>query len=416
MRLVYSIGIWFYTLGIRLAAFFGHRKARQMVRGWRRWRDELANLDERPVVWFHASSLGEFEQARPVLERYLELHPDQQVLLTFFSPSGYEVRKNYPLAQAVCYLPPDLPYTVFWFTMRLIGLQAAFFVKYDFWFNYLARLHEAEVPTYLFSSIFRQEQYFFRPGGRWFLKQLRDCYTHIFVQNEESLQLLKSHGVERCSLAGDTRFDRVHQIAEAAERNEVVEAFLKDHDGKVLVCGSTWPPDEELIAKLKVDSLKLKVILAPHVISEEHLRQIEVLFPGSSRYSRLSSDSSLSSSSSLSSGVLIIDNIGLLSKLYRYADVAYIGGGFGAGIHNILEAVTFGKPVLFGPNYHKFQEAKDIIACGGGFTHSDYSRLSANLLPLLTDADAYRRASQACLDYMNANLGSTDKIIPKLVK
>ena len=414
MRFIYTIGIWFYTLGIRLTALFGHQKARQMVHGWRRWRDELANLDERPVVWFHAASLGEFEQARPVLERYLERHPEQQVLLTFFSPSGYEVRKNYPLAQAVCYLPPDLPLTVMWFTMHLIDLRAVFFVKYDFWFNYLNKLRQAHIPTYLISSIFRPSQYFFRPWGRWFLRQLKDCYTHIFVQNEESMQLLKTHGVERCTMAGDTRFDRVHQIAEAAERNEVVEAFLKGHDGKVLVCGSTWPPDEELIAKLKVESLKLKVILAPHVIGEEHLRQIEQMFPGCVRYSRFSSDSS---SSSLSSGVLIIDNIGLLSKLYRYADIAYIGGGFGVGIHNILEAVTFGKPVFFGPNYHKFQEAKDIIACGGGWSiRGEYDMVEGEFKHLLTHPDELQRASQACLDYMSANLGSTEKILSTIEK
>ncbi|MBP5528176.1 MAG: 3-deoxy-D-manno-octulosonic acid transferase [Bacteroidales bacterium] len=419
MRIIYTIGIWFYTLGIRVAALFGHTKARQMVRGWHRWRDELANLDERPVVWFHAASLGEFEQTRPVLERYLELHPEQQVLLTFFSPSGYEVRKNYPKAQAVCYLPPDLPYNVFWFTIRLIDLRAVFFVKYDFWFNYLIKLREANIPVYLFSAIFRPEQYFFKPWGRWYLQRLKDCYTHIFVQNEESLQLLRSHGVERCSRAGDTRFDRVHQIAEAAERNEVVEAFLKGHDGKVLVCGSTWPPDETLISDcvsaLMRDCVSaIKIILAPHVISEEHLKQIEQFFPDSVRYSVLKD---LKDSKDFKDHkVLIIDNIGLLSKLYRYADVAYIGGGFGVGIHNILEAVTFGKPVLFGPNYHKFQEAHDIIARGGGFTHSDHDLLAKNLLPLLTDGDAYRRASEACLEYMNANLGSTDIIIDTLEK
>ena len=428
MRIIYTIGIWFYTLGIRVAALFGHTKARQMVRGWHRWRDELANLDERPVVWFHAASLGEFEQTRPVLERYLELYPEQQVLLTFFSPSGYEVRKNYPKAQAVCYLPPDLPYNVFWFTIRLIDLRAVFFVKYDFWFNFLIKLREANIPVYLFSAIFRPDQYFFKPWGRWYLQRLKECYTHIFVQNEESLELLRSHGVEHCSRAGDTRFDRVHQIAEAAERNEMVERFLYSsptatrrspspepgEESKVLVCGSTWPPDEELISKLRTPNSELRIILAPHVISEEHLKQIETLFPDSVRYSVLKD---LKNSKDLKDlRVLIIDNIGLLSKLYRYADVAYIGGGFGVGIHNILEAVTFGKPVLFGPHYHKFQEAHDIIACGGGFTHSNGDQLSKNLQALLADGDAYRRASEACLEYMNANLGSTDIIINTLEK
>lgn len=406
MRLFYTIGIWFYCFGVHVAAFFGHRNARLMLRGWHHWGEELRKLDGRPVVWFHAASLGEFEQARPVLESYIGKHPEQQVLLTFFSPSGYEVRKNYPMAQAVCYLPPDLPLTVHCFTKRIKNLQAVFFVKYDFWFNYLAALKRRGTPTYIFSAIFRPNQYFFKPWGRWFLRQLKHCYTHLFVQNEESLRLLREHGVEHCTLAGDTRFDRVHQIALAAEGNDTVERFLDGHNGKVLVCGSTWPPDEELLARLQVTDYRLRIILAPHVISEEHLQQIEKHFPDSVRYSRLSGDPEPSGKQTL-----IIDNIGMLSKLYRYADVAYIGGGFGVGIHNILEAVTFGKPVLFGPNYGKFQEAKDIIARGGGWSHSCQDELIAHITPLLTDTEAYRKASQACTDYMNANLGSTDKIL-----
>ena len=409
MRVIYTIGIWFYGLGVHVAALFGHRNARLMLQGWHHWKEALAKLDGRPVAWFHAASLGEFEQARPVLERYLERHPDHQVLLTFFSPSGYEVRKNYPKAQAVCYLPPDLPLTVRCFTKHIHNLQAVFFVKYDFWFNYLGVLRNANVPVYLFSAIFRPDQYFFRWYGRWFRRQLKECYTHIFVQNDESLQLLKTHGVEQCSLAGDTRFDRVHQIAVAAESDEKVERWLEGYDGKVLVGGSTWPPDEELIAEKVKD---IKIILAPHVINEEHLCQIERLFPDSVRYSVLKDPKDFKDLKDLKEiKTLIIDNIGMLSKLYRYATVAYIGGGFGVGIHNILEAVTFGKPVLFGPNYHKFQEARDIIARGGGFCHHNGAELRHNLEPLLNDPAALEKASQACLEYMQANLGTTDKIM-----
>jgi len=416
MRLLYTIGISLYTFGIRVAALFGHRNARLMVKGWRKWRQETAKLGNKPMAWFHASSLGEFEQARPVLERYRELNPEHQVLLTFFSPSGYEVRKKYASAEAVCYLPPDLPGNA----KKLIGqldLRAAFFVKYDFWFNYLITLRNAKVPTYIFSAIFRPGQYFFKPWGRWFLNRLRDCYTHIFVQNDETLNLLREHGVEHCSLAGDTRFDRVHQIAEAAERDEVVEAWLNagndealPHPAKVLVCGSTWPPDEELIAQLDVE----KIILAPHVIGEDHLSQIERLFTDSIRYSAVKA--AKGTKAIAPAKVLIIDNIGLLSKLYRYAHVAYIGGGFGSGIHNILEAVTFGKPVLFGPNYRKFKEAHDILAKGGGFTHADSATLQRNLAPLMEDDKEYGNASQACTDYMNANLGSTGKILSTIEK
>ena len=422
MRLFYTIGIGFYTLGIRLAALFGHTKARQMVGGWKVVSGQWSVASGKPVAWFHAASLGEFEQARPVLERYKAQHPDSRIIVTFFSPSGYEVRKNYSQADVVRYLPMDTPRNVRRF-LDTYRPTVAFFVKYEFWYNYLDELRRRGVPTYIFSAIFRPDQYFFKWYGGWFRRQLKECFAHLFVQNEESLHLLKSHGIDRYSLAGDTRFDRVHQIAQAAERDATVDAWLDGYEGKVLVGGSTWPPDEELLTQtIKQSSNQaIRIILAPHVISEEHLKQIEQIFPESIRYSKVTEllsnkvTESHSETQSLSHPdthqVLIIDNIGLLSKLYRYADVAYIGGGFGVGIHNILEAVTFGKPVLFGPNYHKFQEAHDIIARGGGFSHSDGTQLVENLQPLLTDTDAYRRASQACLDYMDANLGSTDKIL-----
>lgn len=396
-----------YTLGIRVVALCGHRNAQLMVKGWKaesgKWKVESG----KPTVWFHAASLGEFEQARPVLEAFRERHPDYKVLVTFFSPSGYEVRKNYAGADTVRYLPMDTPRNVRRF-LDFYKPDVVFFVKYEFWFNYLGALKKRGIPTYIFSAIFRKDQYFFKWYGGWFRRQLKDCFTHLFVQNAESLQLLRSHGIEACSIAGDTRFDRVHQIALAAEGNEVVDRWLEgSRECKVLVAGSTWPPDEELLSKVTTE---LKIILAPHVINEEHLRQVERLFPDSVRYSVLKGSKDTNNSK-----VLIIDNIGMLSKLYRYADVAYIGGGFGVGIHNILEAVTFGKPVLFGPNYHKFQEAHDIIARGGGWSVKDGTS-NAVLERLLTDEEAYQKASQACTDYMNENLGSTDIILKEIEK
>ena len=406
MRVIYTIGIGLYTLGIRMAALFGHSKARQMVEGWKHWSEAVDRLKtDKKTVWFHAASLGEFEQARPVLEAYRHRHPDEQVLVTFFSPSGYEVRKNYAQAETVCYLPMDTPHNVRRFVSR-VNPYKVFFVKYEFWYNYLNTLRQRSIPTYIFSAIFRPEQYFFKPWGRWFVRQLHDCFTHLFVQNEESLELLRSHGISHCSLAGDTRYDRVHQIAQAAEPDAVVECFLQGHDGPVLVAGSTWPPDEQLLARLRESKewFPKRMIIAPHMIHEEHLRSIEALFPDSVRYSRLSS------STSTTSQVLIIDNIGLLSKLYRYATVAYIGGGFGVGIHNILEAVAYGKPVVFGPNYHKFQEAHDIIDLGGGMTVNEHPDVSL-LRKWFTDVEVYRAASDACLQLMRRNLGSTDKIL-----
>lgn len=413
MRILYTIGIWFYTLGIRLAALLGHRNAGLMVKGWGETKEKLMQLQPgRPTAWFHAASLGEFEQARPVIEAYRQQHPGHQVLVTFFSPSGYEIRKNYAQAEAVCYLPPDLPRKI----RRLINIahpKVVFFVKYEFWFNYLRILRRKHIPTYIFSTIFRPNQYFFKWYGSFFRKQLALGFTHLFVQNEESLQLLKSHGITQCSLAGDTRFDRVHQIAEAAARNEKVEQWLSTAESgtKVIIAGSSWPPDEELISKyIETSPLPLRVILAPHVISEEHIKQIEGQFADSVRYSQLADNASPSAK------ILIIDNMGMLSQLYRYADVAYIGGGFGVGIHNILEAVTFGKPVLFGPNFHKFKEARDIIALGGGWSHSTFDQLKAHLDTLLMQPDAYQKALQACTQYMQQNLGSTSIILNNIEK
>ena len=413
MRILYTIGIGFYTLGVRMAALCGHRNARLMVKGWKEWKVK-SEKNGAPVAWFHAASLGEFEQARPVLEAFRQRHPDYKVVVTFFSPSGYEVRKNYAEADLVRYLPMDLPGNV----RRLLDTvkpSVVFFVKYEFWYNYLDELRKRGIPTYIFSTIFRPSQYFFKWYGGWFRKQLRTCFKHLFVQNEESLHLLQGIGIEHCTIAGDTRFDRVHQIALACESNEVVERWLGDNDECVIVGGSTWPPDEEILSRFaKMPPRPLRLILAPHVISEEHLKQIEERFPDSVRYSVLKD---LKHSKGLKDHkVLIIDNIGMLSKLYRYADVAYIGGGFGVGIHNILEAVTFGKPVLFGPNYQKFQEARDIIACGGGWSVDSADSLLHILGPLVSDPHKRELPSQACTHYMERNLGSTDKILSTIEK
>lgn len=413
MLIIYTIAIHLYTLGIRTAALFGHSKARQMVAGWKEVPAALAKLAKgKPTVWFHAASLGEFEQARPVLEAYRQRHPECQVLVTFFSPSGYEVRKNYTQAEAVCYLPMDTPGNVRRF-LDAAHPDKVFFVKYEFWYNYLNALRQRGIDTYIFSAIFRPEQYFFKPWGRWFIRLLRECFTHLFVQNEESLSLLKGHGISRCSLAGDTRYDRVNQIVQAAERDAVVEKFLEGYDGKVLVAGSTWPPDEQLLARLR-ESKKWfpeRIVIAPHEIHEEHLRSIEALFPDSIRYSECINALTQSHNNTFThSKVLIIDNIGLLSKLYRYATVAYIGGGFGVGIHNILEAVAYGKPVVFGPNYHKFQEAHDLIDLGGCMIVDEHPDVSF-LRKLFTDDDIYHAASDACMQLMRRNLGSTDIIL-----
>lgn len=416
-HILYNTGIALYGAAVRLAAFW-NTKARQMAKGWKAtWGSPRL---ERPTAWFHAASLGEYEQARPVIAHFRQEHPDYRVWVTFFSPSGYEVRKNTTEADRVTYLPIDTPNNARRL-VELINPSVAIFVKYDFWFNTLRELRRRGVPTFIVSAIFRPSHYFFKPYGGWFRRQL-DCFTHIFVQNDESLRLLRSHGIERCSLTGDTRFDRVSEIAQSCPDDPVVEHFLQNAEGgtKCLIAGSSWEPDEQNL-KLWLDCCQRKpmLILAPHVISESHLAKIEQLYGGESctRYSQLAEAlKHPSTQAPKHSSILIIDNIGLLSRLYRYADVAYIGGGFGRGIHNILEAVTYGKPVVFGPNHRKFQEAVDLIGRGGAFAYTKADELPPLLDRLLTDQATHDRAADVCRRYMEANIGCTGKIISTVNK
>ncbi len=409
MRILYSLAISIYALGVRCAAPF-NEKAALMRKGWKRWAAKFPKerLGNAKTAWFHASSLGEFEQARPVMEQFRRQHPEYKIVLTFFSPSGYEIRKDYDGADIVCYLPPDTQRNARRL-MQLMHPDIAMFVKYDFWFNYLASLQRRGTPTYLFSSIFRSSQYFFKWYGSWFAKQLQ-CYRHIFVQNDESIKLLRSICVSRCSIAGDTRFDRVNQIAQQAKSFDAVQRFAGTLP--VLMAGSSWEPDEANIKHFVDNHNKpLKVILAPHVISQSHLEHIEHLFTPQCcvRYSQLAApdaDTALAQRQ-----VLIIDNIGMLSSLYRYATVAYIGGGFGKGIHNTLEAAIYGCPVCFGPNYLKFQEARELIDCGGAMSYDNADTLIAILATWLDDPQQYAKAAQACNSYMQSHLGATETIL-----
>lgn len=412
MRTLYSIGIFFYSLAVRLASLFNN-KAALMCTGWKQWLNILSafktNCENSKIAWFHAASLGEFEQARPVLEKFRSQHPDYKVCLTFFSPSGYEVRKNYSLADAVMYLPPDTRINA----RRLVETMKpniAFFVKYEFWFNYLHQLQKNNTPTYLFSAIFRPSQYFFKWYGRWFAKQLH-CYNHIFVQNNDSLSLLRTAGMQHCSLAGDTRFDRVADIAKQAKVFPPIESFI-DNDIPVLMAGSSWEPDEKCIKDFfdRYDN-PIKVILAPHVISENHLSQIEKMFGSDNciRYSQFNTQIP-----STKKNILIIDNIGMLSSLYRYATIACVGGGFGKGIHNVLEAAIFAKPVCFGPNHAKFKEAVDLLHCGAAKSFDNSDQLYSILSSWLDNANNYQSSAEAAKKYMDDNLGSTDIILNQI--
>ncbi len=406
MNILYSIGIYIYGFGIKIASLFSE-KARMWVRGrynlMSTARSKIAD-DGRKCVWIHASSMGEFEQARPVLEGIRSHFPDHRIVVTFFSPSGYEIRKDYPYADAVLYLPLDTRRNARRF-IDIINPQVALFVKYDFWFNFLRELKKRQVPTFIFSAIFRPSQFFFKPYGKWFRRQL-EVFTHFFVQNEESLQLLKGIGYNNVTIAGDTRFDRVIQIASNVKENPIVERFLS---GKTaIVAGSTWPPDEAMLYNfITTTKHDVKLILAPHEIDSHHVAQVKRLFGKMAVcYTDIEEDDDISNYK-----VLIINTMGILSSLYQYAHIAYIGGGFGKGIHNILEAVVYGSPVCFGPNHSKFQEANDILSLGGGIYVLNSDDLSSVLNNWLSDNNSWQAASEICHNYTQSNKGSAKKIL-----
>ena len=353
MSVLYTIGILLYSLGVRIAALFGNAKAMQWVKG-RQCQGQLS-LSKGPTeekwIWFHAASLGEFEQGRPVIEALKKEFPQYKILLSFFSPSGYEIRKDYPLADEVLYLPSDTPsHAALWVYRH--HFVAAFFIKYEFWFNYMRALKDASIPLFYISLILKPDSYFFRWYGGWFFRQLKNDVTHFFVQDDTTAQLLQSNGLMNVTVCGDTRFDRVAAIAQQVKPFPDVEQFINSR--QCIIAGSTWPPDEKLLVdfyrQLPDDYC---LIIAPHDISESHVEQIKAMFPDNQLY--------LEFNAHKQSKVLIINTIGVLSQLYQYARFVYIGGGFGVNIHNIQEPVTFGCPVVFGPKYKSFKEAVDLV-------------------------------------------------------
>lgn len=399
---MYTIAIYLYALAVRLASLT-NRKARLMIKGHRKtWRTLRDHAKERQhYVWFHAASLGEFEQGRPLMERLRREHPEKRILLTFFSPSGYEVRKDYAGADLVCYLPFDTPLNARRF-VRLVQPEKAFFIKYEFWHHYIDELHRAGVPVYSVSSIFRNDQIFFRPYGRGYARVLHH-FNHFFVQNEASRRLLNSLGVTQVSVTGDTRFDRVIDIRNQAKSLPLAAALTGD--SRTIVAGSTWPPDEEILIPYFNRHPELKLIIAPHEVNEERLRSIEQrLKRPALRYSQATPESSAQAD------CLIIDGYGLLSSLYRYATLAYVGGGFGVGIHNVPEAAVYGVPVFFGPNNQRFREARDLINEGGSFEVTSADDFQAQADRLLADEKALAKSGQAAGDYIRRNSGATEAI------
>lgn len=399
---MYTIAIYLYALAVRLASLT-NRKARLMIKGHRKtWRTLRDHAKERQhYVWFHAASLGEFEQGRPLMERLRREHPEKRILLTFFSPSGYEVRKDYAGADLVCYLPFDTPLNARRF-VRLVQPEKAFFIKYEFWHHYIDELHRAGVPVYSVSSIFRNDQIFFRPYGRGYAHVLHH-FNHFFVQNEASRRLLNSLGVTQVSVTGDTRFDRVIDIRNQAKSLPLAATLTGD--SRTIVAGSTWPPDEEILIPYFNRHPELKLIIAPHEVNEERLRSIEQrLKRPALRYSQATPESSAQAD------CLIIDGYGLLSSLYRYATLAYVGGGFGVGIHNVPEAAVYGVPVFFGPNNQRFREARDLINEGGSFEVTSADDFQAQADRLLADERALAKSGQAAGDYIRRNSGATEAI------
>lgn len=449
---MYNIAIYIYLIGVAIGSLF-NKKIKKMWRGEREAVDLLKEKVDPTAkyVWFHAASLGEFEQGRPLIEQLKATHPEYKILLTFFSPSGYEVRKNYEGADIVCYLPLDTIRNARRF-LRAVHPVMAFFIKYEFWYNYLHILRHRGVPVYSVSSIFRPGQVFFKWYGRNYAKVLH-CITHFFVQNEVSLQLLKGIGIDEATVVGDTRFDRVLQIKEQAKKLPIVEAFkgingkgdackgalsedaCKDdfsedackgdfsedackedlsENGckgcKVFVAGSSWQPDEDIFIRFFNDHPDWKLIIAPHVIGEDHLAYIlDKLQMKAVRYTQATEQSAAEAR------CLIIDCFGLLSTIYRYGEIAYVGGGFGVGIHNVPEAAVWGVPVLFGPNNKRFQEAQDLLACKGSFEVADYDSFNTIISRLISDDKFRHQCGEASANYVKSRSGATDIIMKSVV-
>ncbi len=400
---MYNIIIYLYLFGVAIYSLF-NKKVRKM---WRGERAAIGLLREKVVsdaqyVWFHAASLGEFEQGRPLMEQMRREHPEFKILLTFFSPSGYEVRKNYEGADIICYLPLDTPFNARRF-LRTIRPVMAFFIKYEFWYNYLHILKHRNVPVYSVSSIFRPGQIFFRWYGRQYSRVLK-CFTHFFVQNEVSRELLHSIGIDQVTISGDTRFDRVLQIRDAAKELPLVEAFKDDHN--VFVAGSSWPPDEDIFILYFNEHRNWKLVIAPHVIDEDHLQQIiSKLNRKVVRYTQATENDAREAD------VLIIDCFGLLSSIYRYGEVAYVGGGFGVGIHNVLEAAVWGVPVIFGPNNQRFQEAQGLLASEGGFQIKDYDTFCQLMDRFDTDKAYLQTTGKKAGSFVAQHAGATATIL-----
>ena len=401
--MLYNFGIWVYNLGIWVASFF-NKKAKLWIEGRKDILHKIKTqiTGNQQIIWFHCASLGEFEQGRPLIEKIKHELPNYKILLTFFSPSGFEIRKNYEHADYIFYLPSDTKMNAKRF-LEIIQPKMAFFVKYEFWYNYLNQLNQHKIPTYLISSVFRKDQIFFNFHGSFFKKMLF-FFDHIFVQNRKSKTILLENNVSHVSVTGDTRVDRVLEIQQKKKSFEKIKTFKGTTD--LLIGGSTWTPEEDILIEWihSQKDFRWKFIIAPHDISENHIIEIEKkLKVNSVRFSKSNSYNSSAAK------VMIIDNIGMLSSLYQYGKVAMIGGGFGNGIHNTLEPIAFGLPVIFGKKYQKFEEASQLVKTNGGFSISNYEEFQ-QVMQKLEKEDFYNNASTNAKKYISDNQGATRKI------
>lgn len=403
MKFIYNLFIQFFGLLIKFSSLFD-AKAKKWIIGRKNIFAEIekAISEDDKVIWMHTASLGEFEQGRPVLESLRKIYPDRKIVLTFFSPSGYEIRKDYDQVDHVFYLPLDTSRNAKRF-VKLIHPELAIFVKYEFWYNYLNELNLQACPTYFISSIFRADQYFFKWYGTWFQKQLK-LISHYFVQNETSIDLLNSIGIYNICLSGDTRFDRVYDLAQQCQVFPLVEKFKSEN--QLFIAGSTWPPDEDILLPLIEKNSAIKFIIAPHETKTERVRQILKKLGSKALLFSEATDETINDIQ-----VLVIDSVGILAHLYQYADVCYIGGGFGIAIHNIQEPITFGKPVLFGPKFEKFREANDLLKRGGVFNINNAAELEAKTKTLLSNKNSLKAASNICISYVDEMRGATDAIM-----
>jgi 3-deoxy-D-manno-octulosonic-acid transferase len=406
MKYLYNLGILIYVMTVRLLSPF-NSKARLWIRGRKNWEFILKEKINRNNIniWIHCASLGEFEQGRPLIEAVKKTRPEYKIVLTFFSPSGYEIRKNYSNADYVCYLPADTQSNAVKF-ISIINPAAVIFVKYEFWNNYTSVLEKNRIPLYLISGIFRADQHFFKWYGSFFRKMLFR-FSHIFVQDKKSMDLLAEIGVENVSVAGDTRFDRVIQIAGSAKSIQQIELFKGSE--KLFLAGSSWRRDEEIIARyINAHPDNMKWIFAPHEIDKANIDRLEKLFATSTiRFSQFTEKSA-------GARVLIIDNIGMLSSAYRYAYIAAVGGGFGRGIHNILEAACWGIPVVFGPNHKQFREAVELINLKGARCFRTFEEFSGIIDNWMSDQEDYLKSAEITGNFVKANAGATGKILTKI--